>query len=246
MKKTLFIMLALTMGLGAVAQETDELDFFKLSAYETDNQKFSVDILSHLGVGFNIMATEDFYPSGGLDFFINIADLSFRPSPRFGVKAGIDFFGQEFSSQTDIFLRDRGGNIFVANPMGQELVLENYDSLRSAITTLGFSAPILLKGYFGRFVVGVGANLQFNAWGSTDYETVYRRDSPSVYQRATSYVRMRKAKVTPFTYSLMATLSYREFLSFYLRYYPSAYSIVPQHAVSPQFGLMTVGVALGF
>lgn len=246
MKKTLFIMLALTMGLGAVAQETDELDAFKISAYETDNQKFSVDILSHLGFGYNIVATEDFYPTGGLDFFINIADLSFRPSRYFGVKAGIDFFGQEFSSQTDIFLRDQGGNIFVTSPVGQELVLQNYDSLRSAINTLGFSAPILLKGYFGHFVLGVGANLQFNVWGNTDYETMFRRDSRGIYQRANSYVRMRKAKVTPFTYSLMATLSYREFVSLYFRYYPSAYSIVPQHTGSPQFGLMTVGVALGF
>lgn len=257
MKKTVSIVLALLMGVTAFAQEFDaefpqegdvefgqNLEYDNTEIYRSADRKFSFDLLGHVGTGFPIVTTNDFKPWGSDEMFINILDFSYRFTEKLAINAGIDFMWQEICSTENIFLLDDTKHIRV--DQGTAYLLDNYDYLSSSIRATGFSAPILLKGYFGKVAVGLGACLQTNLWGSTYYETTIVNKNKDVYRRANAYVREKYAEVTPFTCSLMATLSYRETFGLYLRYYPSKYAIVPQHAGSPRFGMMTLGLSLGF
>lgn len=250
MKKTVSIVMALLMGVTAFAQEFDAefeedvRNFDSYAIYHSADGKFSFDILGHMGFGFSIVTTNDFKPWGSSEWFINAVDFSYRFTEKFAINAGIDFMWQDISSSENIFLLDDAKHIRV--DQGTAYVLDNYDYLTSSISSMGFGAPILLKGYFGKVTVGLGACLQTNLWGSTSYQTEARHDSKDAYREALVYVKERKADVTPFTYSLLATLSYKEIFGLYFRYYPSKHAIVPQHTGSPQFGLMAVGLSLGF
>ena len=257
MRKTVSIVFALMMGVTAFAQEYDaefpqegdvefgqNLEYDNTVIYRSADNKFSFDIFGHIGIGFPIVTSNDFKPGGSSEGFINAVDFSYRFTDKFSVNVGIDYMWQEIRSLENIFLLDDTKHIRV--DQGTAYLLDNYDYLTSSISTMGFSAPILLKGYFGKVVVGLGACLQTNLWGSTSYETEVRHDNKDAYKRAIVYVREKHAEVTPFTCSLMATLSYRETFGLYLRYYPSKYAIVPQHAGSPRFGMMTLGLSLGF
>ena len=257
MRKTVSIVLALMMGVTAFAQEYDaefpqegdvefgqNLEYDNTVIYRSADNKFSFDIISHLGFGFPIVTTNDFKPWGSSEMFINAVDFSYRFTDKFAIEAGIDFMMQEIGSSENIFLLDDTKHIRV--DQGTAYVLDSYDYLTSSIRSIGFGAPILLKGNFGKVNVGLGACLQTNLWGSTYYETEVRHDNKDAYKRAIVYVREKHAEVTPFTCSLMGTLSYRETFGLYLRYYPSKYAIVPQHAGSPRFGMMTLGLSLGF
>lgn len=246
MKKTCLVLVALLMGVQVFAQESEMYSpgDLSLSLYRSPNGKFGFDILSHLGYGAPILVTNDFNPSGSNELFVNIVDFIFRPTRTFGIKAGIDFMLQELNSRHDVFLLDADRRIRVND--GTAFMLDGYDYMHSNITVSGFSAPVLLTARLGRITLGAGANLQLNVWGSTYHDSEIINDGDNIYQRAFAYTREKKAVVTPFTYSLMGVISYREWLGVYFRYYPSKYSIVPQSAVSPQFGLMAVGVVVGF
>lgn len=258
MRKSVSIVLALMMGVTAFAQEgnvefADDgyVEFGQNQRigdnsviYRSADNKFSFDIFGHIGIGFPIVTTNDFKPGGSSEGFINAVDFSYRFTDKFSVNAGIDFMWQDINSSENIFLLDDTKHIRV--DQGTAYVLDNYDYLTSSISSMGFSAPILLKGYFGKVVVGLGACLQTNLWGNTSYETTIISQNKDIYLRDNVYVREKHAEVTPFTCSLMATLSYMETFGIYFRYYPSKYAIVPQHAGSPRFGLMTLGFSLGF
>lgn len=238
MKKLLLVALCLMMGSAAFAQE-DENGYSGPEdvVYTSSDGKFQFDVVSHIGFGFAHVTSDDFLPwkwhSG--EFFVNLVDLCYRPFTWVGIEAGIDFETMEIASRSSYFMLNSDKRVFTGKFSSWA---NSYDDTSSSINAWGFSAPILLKGFFGKASVGLGVNLQMCPWGNTTYST----QKDNIYTDIT----MKKAELTPFTYSLMATLTYNNFLGVYFRYYPSQYAVVPQHTGSPKFGLMTMGVALGF
>jgi len=202
--------------------------------YSTPNGKFRIDLNYHIGYGIHIVNSEDFTPWNwhSDEFFINLIQFTLNPFEWGGLQAGIDFQTMAVRTKSHLFLQDANKRVLATN-----VPLVGYDDVSSTLRSNGFSAPILLKFNKGKFALGAGVNLQFNTWG----KTIYTTEKDYVTNRTT----MRKADFTPFTYSFMGTLSYDEF-GVYFRYYPTRHSLVPEAAVSPSFGLMTVGVAIGF
>lgn len=238
MKKILFTALCLMMGTAAFAQE-DEMVYPEDGnvVYSSSDRKISFDVASHFGLGFAHVTSEDFIPwkwhSG--EFFLNLFKFKFAPCSWGGIEAGLDLGFISIRSASNAFYLDDNNYIRVDRFRDWDV---EYDASGSTIANMSFGVPILLKGNFGHNTMGVGVNLQLSpSWGNTKYSIVQ--------DNVTTDVTMAGAKITPFTYCIMATLS-RKGLGFYYRYYPSKFAIVPEHAGSPKFGLMTMGIAMGF
>lgn len=230
MKKILLTALAAIFALPVFAQDDDPEPL-----YTSSDNKVAFDMFSYLGFGYNIVSTNDFKPSGGPEFFLNLASLDLFPTEHLGVKLGVDLDFNGLGSKESAFIQD--SNHLVKAVSFPDVRLDETGSLtktRGGIDVFSLTAPLLIKGWFNKFEIGLGAEASYNIACSTYY--TYRLDNRNVQVTET------KAKVNPFTYGFMALLSYDD-IGLYVKYRPKNVHLLPEGGVNASF--VTVGLVLG-
>ena len=199
--------------------------------HTSDNGKFAFDILDHIGVGYNFVKTDDYKPSGASDVFLNIAKIGLYPTKNLGLEVGADLqFNSFYSKETAFAQVDK-----VIKPVAfSELGLGDYfDKKRGGFSVFGLGAPVLVKGIFGKFEIGVGGVASWNI--SADNDARLRKDNRQLVYSESS------AKANPFSYCFLATVSYDE-IGVYFKYNPKSSRLLPDGSIDMSF--MTIGVAM--
>ena len=215
----------------------DQIENIPLREKERVSQRESKVVefgaLSHVGYGFNIVQSTDFQPWRGNsgDFFLNIVKLGIFPAQWLGVEFGLDFQTRAVRSKMSAFSIDADRHIKVQefSTLGGP-----FDESTSSLSTVGLSAPVLVKGRIGYFELGAGVEFQWNGTGRTSY--TYRTGSTS------TTVSTGKGLVNSWTWNVMATMSFSR-LGIFAKYYPAT----PQNRLvdSPAFSYWTIGMAFG-
>lgn len=227
MKKILFIVLAAMFAVQSFAQDDD----LSLVVASSDDEKVQFEMISHMGYGFHIVKSDSFDPNAAGEFFINIADLKLYPIEQFGFEIGIDLLVNHFNQKGVMFFVDQSRNIGTS----MDLDKIGFEKLRGGFTTVGFDAPVLAKGKFGKFEIGAGIDGSWNLTGNTWYR--YKSNGHR------TEVRENRGKVNSLTYGFLATVSYDGF-GVYFRYRPKSQKLLPQDSID--FTYMTVGFAFDF
>ena len=225
MKKIIMTALAALLAIPSFAQ-------YEEPVYTSSDGKFSFDIIGHFGAGYHFVKTDDFQPYGSSEFFMNIVKFGVYPVNHLGLELGADLQFNTFPSQETAFAQVDG--LIKPVPFSTLGFGDSFDSKRGSFSVFGFGVPVLVKGIFDGFQVGVGGVASFNVSGDT-YATL-RKD-----KRELSY-HESGAKVNPFSYGLMATLSYDGFCV-YFKYYPKSTRILPEGSIDMSYS--TLGIALG-
>ena len=225
MKKIIMTALVALLAAPCFAQIED-------AVYTSPSGKFTVDIVGHFGAGYHFVNTEAFQPSSASEFFMNIVKFGVYPVEHLGLEAGVDMQFNNFVSKESAFAQVDG----LIKPVNFSTLGfgDSFDRKSGSINVFGFGAPVMLKGIFDKFQIGVGAVASWNISGDTD--AYLRKDNRSLTYRED------KAKVNPFSYGLMAMLGYGAF-DVYFKYYPKSVRILPEGSIDMSY--MTLGIALG-
>ena len=192
----------------------------------------SLNPITHIGYGYNIVKTSDFNPSASDEFFVNILTLKLNPVDFLGLDIGVDYKTVDFRSRDDAFYLD-ANKIIHAMPF-KEKYNENYTKNFSRFRTNTFSAPVTLNLYAGEFAVGLGAEANFNLTGRV-------KDKFFVDGKKQKYIE-KGAQFNKFNYNFLAYISYAD-TGIYFRYYPKNSRLMPEGGVDVSY--MTVGVVFG-
>jgi hypothetical protein len=166
---------------------------------------------------------------------MNIVDISLYPTENLGIELGVDFTVNNFGSRESAFIQSKDHLVKAVDFPSVKLDdIGSQTKARGGINVFSFTAPLILKGIFGKFQVGAGAEACYNVSGETYY--YFRQDNRRVEVSET------KAKVTPFTYDFLAFLTYNDF-GIYFKYRPQNAPILPAGGVDLSF--VTVGLVLG-
>lgn len=225
MKKTILTALVALLAFPVFAQSDDE------PLYTSSNGQFTFDLFDHIGFGYDAVKSADFKPAFSCDFFMNVIKLGLYPVRNLGLELGVDFEFNDFTSKESAFAQRDG--IIKAIDFPAFDVYGSFDRKRSDFSVFAMSAPVLVKGIFDKVEIGIGAVASWNFTGTTGYHL--RTDKSDL-----NYTE-RKAKVNPFSFGILATVSYDEFGLFF-KYYPKSSHLLPEGSVDLSF--TTVGVAI--
>jgi len=213
----------------ASAQE----DEGRLIIARTHNDKFEIEIATHMGWGYNIVKTDDFTPSASDEFFVNIAKFLLHPTESFGIELGIDYKTLSFKSTEEAFYTE-SDKIAKVMPYSQKYsgeLSKNFSRLR----TNTFSAPLIVKFCAGDFHIGGGVEGNLNLTGRI--KDKYFKDGQKVKNID------KGIKFNRYSYDFMAAVSYDD-MGIYVKYYPKSSKLMPEGGLDVDF--MTVGVILDF
>ena len=227
MKKIVMLALAALVAIPVFAQD-DESN----RVYTASSGKAYIDMLSHIGYGYHFVKSADYTPAWSGEFFMNLVKFGLRPAEVLGIDLGIDMFWSNFDSKTDAFMQ---ANQIIKTVDFSHYVDGNAGKKNSGFDVFGLTAPLVVKGIFDKFVIGAGAFANWNITGSTYCR--YRKDN------VRAQLDEVKAKVNPFTYGFLATVSYDEF-GVYFKFYPKSSRLLPEGSVDLSY--MTLGLVLGF
>ena len=226
MKKLVMMALAALLAVPCFAQTEKE------PVYMSSNGKVMFDVSDHIGFGYHSVKSADFKPGFAWDFFLNVLKVGVYPAECLGLELGVDLEFNDFISKESAFTLDNDYKIkavdFQALGLGS-----TFDKKRSDFFVFGLGAPVLVKGIFGKVQLGVGAEAFWNITGNT---SAFLRQG----NRDLNYTE-RKAKVNPFSYAILGTLSYNEFGVFF-KFYPKSSHLLPEGSVDMSY--MTVGLAI--
>ena len=192
-------------------------------------QMTSMEVLSHMGFGYNIVKTTDFEPSASEEFFINILNLDLRPTDFLGFEIGVDYKTVDFRSKEDAFYLDNN-NVIHAMPYKAKYDV-NYTKNFSRFRTNTFSAPVTLNLYAGPVTIGGGAEANFNLPGRV-------KDKFFVDGKKNKNIE-KGAQFNKFNYNFLGYISYED-TGIYVRYYPKNSRLMPEGGVDVSF--LTIGV----
>lgn len=227
MKKLVMLALAALVAIPVFAQVEKE------PIYSSPGGNFKFDVLDHVGFGFNATKSTDFKPRFCGDVFANIFEVGVYPVEVLGLELGVDVEYNVFSSKESAFvLADNKIHAVDFNTLG---LGSSFNRKRSDFGVFSLGAPLLLKGIFGKFRIGAGAEAFWNITGGT--YAFLRQDNRDV-----TYTE-RKAKVNPFSYAILGTISYNG-VGLFVKYYPKSSHLLPEGSVDLSY--TTIGFALGF
>lgn len=226
MKKIVCMLVAAMTAVSAFSQEVPEL---RIAG--TEDGLFALDGLSHVGWGYSFVTTDEFTPKGSGQFFVNIVNLKFKPAESLCFQLGADAVFNYFGSRTSIFTQTRDHLVQVGSDIG---LVPNGASSRSSINTFSIGVPLLVNIDFGGFVIGAGAEADFNLVGTTRYSF----KSDDMRSETISY----KAKVNTFNYGIVGFIGFGG-LDVYAKFYPKGSRLLPEGSVN--FSWWTLGIALG-
>jgi hypothetical protein len=219
--------LAALVAIPVFAQEDEDN-----RVYTAPSGKAFVDIFDNIGYGYHFVNSAEYTPAWSGEFFFNILEFGLRPADVLGIDLGIDMFWSNFDSQTSAFTQD---NQLINVVDFDHYVSGSIEKKHSGFDVFGLTAPLVVKGIFGKFEIGGGAFASWNIAGSTYCR--FRKDNTR------AQIEEVKAKVNPFTYGFLATVSYDDF-GVYFKYYPKSSKLLPEGSVDLSY--MTLGLVLGF
>ena len=227
MKKLVMLALAALVAIPVFAQDDDDS-----RVYTSPSGKSFVDILGHIGYGYHFINSNDFTPAWSGEFFMNILQFGLRPADVFGIDLNIDFLWNNFDSKDKAFVQENQ----IVKPADYDVYTHGAaENKHSGLNVFSLSAPLMVKGIFGNFQLGAGAFATWNISGETFCR--YRQNNVRAQYEEV------KAKVNPFTYGFLASVSYKEF-GVYFRYNPNASRLLPEGSVDLSYS--TLGIVLGF
>ena len=227
MKKLVMLALAALVAIPVFAQNEEEN-----RVYTASDGKSYVDIINRIGYGYHFVNSADYTPGWSGEFFMNLIEFGLRPADVLGIELGIDMFWSNFDSKTNAFKQD---NQLIKVTDFSHYVSGSIEKKNSGFDVFGLTAPLVVKGIFGKFELGAGAFANWNITSST-----YCRYRQNNVRAQFDEV---KAKVNPFTYGFLATVSYDDF-GVYFKYYPKSSKLLPEGSVDLSY--VTLGIVLGF
>lgn len=233
MKKT-FIILSVLMALPTFCFKAYAQEENPLVVASSNSGKSSLEVLSHIGFGYNFVRTDDFTPSASGEFFVNIVKLSVYPADAFGIELGVDYKTVDFVSREQAFFMDSEKKVH-AQPFKAKYPV-NFDENKnfSRLRTNTFSAPLTLNLVAGDAKISVGAEANLNLTGRI-------KDKYFVDGKKTKNID-KGVPFNRFNYNLLAAVSYNDF-GVYFRYYPNNSKLMPEGGLDVSY--MTLGVILG-
>ena len=228
MKKMLITALAALLTVTAFASQPDE------PVYASPNGKVTFDLISHMGWGYHFTKSDAYKPAGSGEFFFNIVKFGLYPSKNLGFELGVDVEGNYFRSKENYFELDSQYRI-QARDFGNHPFGTGIENTRGSFSFVTFNAPLLVKGIFDKFEIGLGAEASLNCLGGTSLS----------YSLANKQIQIdeSEAEVNLFSYGLVATIGY-DGTAIYFKYYPKGSKVLPDGSVN--FNYMTLGIAFGF
>ena len=227
MKKVIILALGAILAVPGLAQESDYN-----AVYTSSSGKVSFDVIDHIGYGYHFVKSDDFKPAWSDEFFLNMFKIGLYPVENLGLELGLDLQFNTFASKESAFVQ-REGIIHAADFSVLELG-SSFDRQRSDFSIFGLGFPVLVKGIFNKFQIGAGAVASWNITGDTGYNL--RKGNRTIN------IDESKAKVNPFSYGILATMSY-DHIGVYFKYYPKSSHILPDGSVNLNY--MTLGIVLG-
>ena len=225
MKKIFIIALCSVLSFQVFAQD-EEL----VIASSKDN-KVKLEAFDHIGYGYNFVKSDEIDPRGG-EIFFNLFNLDFFSESTVGFQVGIDLLWDYFRQKNVEYFLDSDRNIIAFNPPIED---EWWEKLRGGFSTFSFNAPLLVKLRLDKVSFGAGVEGNWNITGDTYYR--YRESG----HRTT--VNQNRAKVNPFSYGIIATLSF-DTAGFFFKYHPTSSRLLPEDSLD--FSFMSFGVAFNF
>jgi hypothetical protein len=227
MKKLVMLALAALVAIPVFAQDKENN-----RVYTASDGKAYIDLFSHMGYGYHFVNSNAYTPGWSGEFVFNVMKFGLRPADVLGIDLSVDFAWNNFDSKKDAFLQS---NQLIQVGDFSHYVEGTIDKKNSGFDVFGLTAPLVVKGIFGKFEIGGGAFASWNITGST-----YCRYRQNNVRAQFDEV---KAKVNPFTYGFLATVSYDDF-GVYFKYYPKSSKLLPENSVDLSY--VTLGVVLGF
>ena len=227
MKKLVLLALTALMAIPVLAQDDEEN-----RVYTSSDGKAFIEILDHIGYGYHFVNTSDFTPAWSGEFFLNVLKFGLRPADVLGIDLSVDFAWSDFGSKKNAFTQENQ----IIKAASFDLFAEgSLDRKRSGIDVMSLTAPLMVKGIFGKFELGAGAFASWNFAGSTTLS--YRKDN------VRANIEEVKAKINPFTYGFLASATLDDF-GVYFKYYPKSSKLLPEGSVDLSY--MTLGLVIGF
>ena len=193
----------------------------------------SMEVIDHMGFGYNIVKTNDFETSTSGEFFVNIATLKLYPIESIGLEIGVDYKTLDFNSKEDAFYLNSDKIIhampFTAKHPGVDNSKKNFSRFR----TNTFSAPVTLNFVAGDFRIGGGAEANYNLPGRV-------KDKFFIDGKKNKQID-KGAQFNKFNYNFLVYLSY-DGSGVYFKYYPKNSRLMPDAGVDVSF--MTIGYIL--
>jgi len=222
MKKLFSIVALAIMATNVFAQSENS----ELIIASSSDERATVEILSHLGVGYNIAKTDDFKANNAWEFFLNLVEFSYYPVDNFGFQLSVDVISEWFNQ--------KGSRFFLNTEREVRSLDSELNKVKGGFSTFGFNAPLLLKYKSGNFSFGAGVEGNLNVTGNTYY--TYRENNHR------TNVDENRAKINNFSYGFLATVSNKD-TGIYFRYHPKSSKLL---ANSFEFSYFTIGLVWGF
>jgi hypothetical protein len=226
MKKLFFVFLSVIVLLPVAAENRD-----RAIVLASSNDKLQVETLSRIGYGFHFVKSSEFKPSAAGEFFFNFVQLDVFPTEFLEIQFGLDCEFNHYTSKSSYFFLDSDRKVQVTD--FQELDKAN-SRFRGGVRTFNINAPLMVKGIFGFFQVGVGIEGSLNLAGKAYYNhrVGNTRDTHSE----------AKAALNLFSFGLVAGATYDDF-GFYVKFYPKPSRVLAPGSVD--FSYWTLGVTFG-
>ena len=193
-------------------------------------QYASMDVISSIGFGYNIVKTDDFTPSASGEFFVNLVSAKLYPVDFFGVEIGIDYRTVDFTSKDEAFYLDGSKVIHVQPFKDKHSGIDSSKRYFSRFRTNTFSAPVTLNFKAGKFSLGAGAEANYNLPGRV-------KDKFFIDGQKNKQID-KGAQFNKFNYDFLACLLYDD-TGIYVRYYPKSSRLMPESGVDVSF--LTMG-----
>lgn len=231
MKKLLLLAAALLVAGPVFAQPSKDGDTVIASS---EDGKFIFSGLEHVGYGYHYMSDATYDVSASEELFYNLLNFSYFPTPSFGFTLGIDYEFNIFSSEKSAFILD-GTNKVQTVDFSTVVSETAARRQRSSLFFHTINFPLMACVRLGSFGIAAGAEASLNFGGSVRYKY---KNGDIKYK-----VAHRKAELEPFTYGLVARISYEE-VGIYGKFYPKSSKVLPDGSVDLNY--FTIGVQLGF
>ena len=252
MKKHIFIISALLIGLGssAAAQTQEKRDLLDkiedleigpegiIKHKEREFKVVEISLLDNLGYGLTNVKTDAFTSKFGRswEFFLNIVDISLNPTRWLSFDVGGDIKIDSFKpGKEEYFTLDDDSYPIVGTYSESEM--KQIKSSSSRLQVYSLSVPVTLGLNFGGVNIRGGAEFFWPLAAKCSFV-----ENKIQTENGWDKTRLWRAKTEKIGLNYMAAISF-EGLGLYFKYHPKP--LVP-YSASSSFNYWTAGIVLGF
>lgn len=225
MKKLVSLAVLALLSANVFAQSED------LYLYQSSDEVFTMETLSHWAYGDHFITTDSFKPSNGGEFFFNILKIKFYPVEYAGLEISADLRFDHFASKEDGFRLDSGNKVQAFKMAGE--FGGDIKKVRGWMHVNSFSFPAIIKLGGDKFKIGAGAEAVVPYRATANYK--YKLDGEKHKNKT------KGMEVNKFFYDIVGVVNIND-LSIYGKYYPKGSTLLPDgSAVDMSFWTLGVG-----